>query len=215
MKRQPTSVIPVNIPRKYCGTLNNTDGVIKVFNLALTNDNGRLLWLDMAGPANAVKSVWSRLVLAEKNERVAFYPDGRYGYAQILPPPGKKNKVRMFSQSLGDGLLHMILVSNELSSKPPSKDATEMFTMLRPGDGLSKRIEHIVDVPILPQIAAALDDMNTRALVPAKMQYHKSPLTVWGGLATTKEYTFVRISTDKTFWTSVICGLLRSGEVTF
>jgi hypothetical protein len=184
------------IPQQYCGRM-NVVGDCFVFGAAL-HDN-RPVYLDIAGPATSVESVWARLA---QGKEARIVPDT--GSSIVLQPPEPGLFARFQRKIDGLAIDHLLLVHKAIT-EPVYAELSETFIFFTGKDQataiLGNHISRLVKVAVFPEWYAFLAQQGDR-------EYLVERCTCYGGVQVWA------ITLDRDAWTRVIRDGLASGVIT-
>jgi hypothetical protein len=184
------------IPQQYVGRM-NVVGDCFVFGAAL-HDN-RPVYLDIAGPATSVESVWARLA---QGKEARIVPDT--GSSIVLQPPEPGLFARFQRKIEGLGIDHLLLVHKAIT-EPVYSELSETFMFFVDKDQataiLGDHITRLVKVAVFPVWFPYLVQQGRQAQLVQRC-------TCYGGVQVWA------ITLDRDAWTRVIQDGLASGVIT-
>lgn len=201
------------IPQQYIGQIVG-DFEAFVYGAVYSNQNNtgtdQLVYLDMAGSAQALDAIWAHIELGgmlhfsrdDSAAKVVSHAD----YWLRAKGAGEYQRFRTHNQAAR--VDHCVLLHRNAVKAPygATKDySTFVFVGDKSGAAITKTCQHVakaVDVPVLEAWHKTLYELGVkrRLIVPC---HSLGPVRM------------VEISLNKTMWTNLICGAVTSGHLTF
>jgi hypothetical protein len=193
----------INLPLKHIGNVSIV-GDCFCFGLAVeyTPETYRPypIYLNLAGAATSVESVWARLA---QGKEITIVPMQRDASAIYLYPPEKGLYVRIQRKIEGLGMDNLILLHRQLA-QPTFTDADAVFLIALDYALACARlvdyVRQIVKIAVFPAWGTYLRQFGYSAGLVA-------PRTSYEGV------DFWTVKADSASWTQVICDGLRKGVI--
>ena len=184
----------LSLPEKYCGLINSA-GKCFCYGYASDPESGELLYLNIAGAATTVESVWARLNIGKS---VSVYGPG---LREELGCPNGSLK-RFQTKAAEAGVHHLLLVHQSLAEPDYRQQKVSYFFELSEAQRLAMfgyHLQQALNVPVFENWFA--------------------PLWVAGGFALRKrckgEVPMWRLRLDRPAWTKLIQAELAAGRLSF
>lgn len=183
------------IPQQYVGAI-TANG--EAFCFGVARDNGNLVYLDIAGPTETVKSIRARLVSHGK----VCWLNPAAGESLVLSPGGKM-QLDVIQRKVAFGLVHAVFAHKSIAN-PLYAELSTTYLMfadkLQATARLGEHVHRLLKIPVRPAWYPFLVQQGRFAGLV-------QPCACHGGVQ------LQRVTLDETRWQSVIQTGLREGKL--